>query len=38
MVVKPPIFRLLFLLNALFPNAVAREFRRLARKSPADGA
>jgi short-subunit dehydrogenase len=38
MVVKPAIFRLLFLLNALFPNAVAREFRRAARKSPADGA
>jgi short-subunit dehydrogenase len=33
-VVKPPIYRALFLLNALFPGLVARQLRRAARASP----
>jgi short-subunit dehydrogenase len=33
-VVKPAIFRALFLLNALFPGLVARQLRRAARASP----
>jgi uncharacterized protein len=35
-VVKPGIFRVLFLLNALFPGLVARQLRRAARNSPPD--
>jgi len=37
-VVKPAIFRVLFLLNALFPRLVARQLRRAARGSPTDSA
>jgi short-subunit dehydrogenase len=33
-VVKPAIFRALFLLNALVPSLVARQLRRAARASP----
>jgi len=37
-VVKPAMFRALFLLNALFPRLVARQLRRAARNSPANRA
>jgi hypothetical protein len=32
MVVKPPIYRALFVLNAIAPRLVARQLRRAARK------
>jgi uncharacterized protein len=38
MVVKPAIFRALFLLNALVPRLVAAQLRRAARVSPPNGA
>jgi short-subunit dehydrogenase len=37
-VVKPAIFRALFLLNALFPRLVARQLRRAALNSPTNRA
>ena len=33
LVVKPGIYRALFLLNALFPNLVASQLRRLAKRT-----
>lgn len=38
LVVKPAIFRVLFMLNALFPSLVARQLRRAAKRSLADRA
>ena len=37
-VVKPAIFRALFLLNALVPSLVAHQLRRAARASPPNSA
>ena len=33
LMVKPPLYRALFVMNALFPNTVARQLRRAAKKA-----